>query len=53
MRRNTINVEWAIELYANFMNWRLVALLMRRPNGQKFSADAIASAVRRYDRGLS
>jgi hypothetical protein len=51
--RERIDISEALRLYRVWQNWREVACRMIRSNGMRFAADAVQSAVRRYDRGLA
>jgi hypothetical protein len=46
---NKINAVEAVRLYGVWRDWNLVARLLRRPNGQPYTTDAICKAVRRHD----
>jgi len=47
---NKINAREAIRLYGVWRDWNFVAQILKRPNGQPYTADAICKAVRRHDR---
>lgn len=47
--RDRINVDEALRLWRVWQNWREVAVRLVRPNGQPYTFDAVAKAVRRHD----
>jgi propanediol dehydratase large subunit len=48
--REKIDIKEALRLYHTWRNWREVAKRLVRKNGMQFCADAVQSAVRKYDR---
>ncbi len=46
---NKIDAERAIRIFNEFRNWQAVKTLLKRPNGTRYTMDAICKAVRRHD----
>jgi len=46
---NKINAAEAIRLFNVWRDWHFVAVLLKRPNGTRYTTDAICRAVRRHD----
>lgn len=48
--RDRIDVREALRLWWVWRNWREVAARLVRPNGMKYTHDAVSRAVRRFDK---
>lgn len=46
---NKIDAKEAIRIYNVWRDWNVVAEVLKRPNGQPYTTDAICKAVRRHD----